>query len=110
MVFAQRIFIDTKFPIELRASFKFNNETRNYLNLRSNNKLTVYKMEDTGTFYFFMSKIINEFCLQDLELNINKFSLKIFNNINLIFLKFVKLFINFDLAHKNFKKNTFNLQ
>ena len=48
------------------------------------------------TFVYLISKLINNFCLNDLELDYKFYKLRTENNINLLFNKFVLIFATID--------------
>jgi hypothetical protein len=55
-----------------------------------------------ATFAFFFAKFVNNLCVDDIFLRFSFFKTVIFNNINLLFTKFLFLFPKFDLRNKNF--------
>lgn len=55
------------------------------------------------TFEYFFSKFINEFSLMDIGLKFETFKIRVHNNINIIFDKFIKINTKFDLYYKDYK-------
>ena len=53
-----------------------------------------------STFVFIFSKLINNFLLHELGAKLKLFVLRIFNNINLYYRKFVKVFPKMDMKYK----------
>jgi hypothetical protein len=70
--------------------------------MRDINDIAGYSRGEEGTFYYYFSQIINKLCINDLKLSLDLFKTRVENNINLIFLDFVKIFGHFDLKHKNY--------
>ena len=71
-------------------------------------KVTLYRLPRTRTHYgedtfnFFINKLLNKFCIDDLKLNLNFFKKRIYNNINLIFFNFIDYFPKLNLYYKEF--------
>lgn len=103
LVFSFKIIHNSNSPFYLRTRIKFNNENPDLKdNMRGINDLEGYVMGEENTFYYFFSQIINKFCINDLKLTLAIFKIRVENNINLIFLEFIKVFEKFDIKHKNF--------
>ena len=103
--FVHKIYQGPNSPIYLKAQINQKKDTINY-NLRSSNTFTQSqtKFSHYGerTFNFFSSKLLNEFCLNDFLLKYDLFRTIIFNNINMIYIKFIEHFKIYDLYYKNF--------
>ena len=103
IVFAFKIVHNNSFPVCLKNQIIINNENPIYpYGLRGINKLRCCGKEEENTFYYYFSQIINKFCIDDLKLPIDILKIRVENNINVIFLEFVKLYEKFDLKHKTF--------
>jgi hypothetical protein len=94
-------------PRNLSILFIFNSALNKKYSLRNTNDLyipSIGRYNDNGEkqFDYFFSKFINEIMSKnEIELDFDLFKTRAKNNINLLFLDFVVIFINFDL---NFKK------
>ena len=55
-----------------------------------------------STFSFFFAKFVNEMVVKDIKQHFNFFNLIVYNNVSLLFIKFVSIFPKFDLVNKNF--------
>jgi hypothetical protein len=84
--------------------FEFNRDRNKGYLLRNNDNLfipQVGKLNRYGceTFQFMFSKLINELCILDLNIDSKLFKIRMKNNINLNFFKFIKLFPKFDIDY-----------
>ena len=86
-------------PKQLKAQLTLNKECSKGYELRNKNqfqlKIQLNNHYGEATFDFFFVKFINNLLLNDLYINFNFFSKRIFNNINLLYTKFIKLFPKF---------------
>jgi hypothetical protein len=72
----------------------------------NNNSIGRYNDNGEKQFDYFFSKFINEIMSKnEIELDFDLFKTRAKNNINLLFLDFVVIFINFDLNFKKMFKN-----
>jgi hypothetical protein len=98
-------------PRNLSKLFIFNSALNKKYSLRNTNDLyipSIGRYNDNGEkqFYYFFSKFINEIMSKnEIELDFDLFKTRAKNNINLLFLDFVVIFINFDLNFKKMFKN-----
>ena len=90
---------------QLKKQLNFNKDLNKKYNLRNKNKLSQPKIagsncfdEDTIEYFFYL--FINTCCLDDLHLKLNLFKIRTKNNINILFLKFIRKFPKFDLNYK----------
>jgi hypothetical protein len=96
----------TQPTMQLRESCQ-NTLTHKITNINSRHKNALHQPTSTSkvgdlTFDHFFSSFVNNIIVKDIHQRFNFFKTIIFNNINLLFLKFVKLFPKFDLINKNF--------
>ena len=92
-------------PIRLKSILVRNCSKNLIYNLRNSNQYIVpskgkYNEYREKTFDYFYSIFINNFLISNLQFDYNSFNRWIDNNINLIFVKFCKIFINFDIFYK----------
>jgi exonuclease III len=122
--FVHKIYNDIDSPLDLKNQFIINenivttNQFISKRNLRNRNHLYVpatnaFNNYGQQTFSYFFSKLINKFCINDLKIDFILFQQRIFNNINVIFIEFIKVFEKFDLNYpttyfKYLKQLTFN--
>ena len=103
--FVHKIYQEINSPKNLKAQINQKKDTINY-NLRSCNTFTQSqtKFSHYGeqTFNFFSSNLLNEFCPNDFLIKYELFRTIIFNNINIIYIKFIKVFKKYDIYYKNF--------
>jgi hypothetical protein len=98
-------------PRNLSKLFIFNSALNKKYSLRNTNDLyipSIGRYNDNGEkqFDYFFSKFINEIMSKnEIELDFDLFKTRAKNNINLLFLDFVVIFINFDLNFKKMFKN-----
>ena len=86
------------FNINLKNELTFNNKLKKGYSLRNENNLaltnsTFLNNFSENTFHYFFTKFINSCCIDIIYLNEKHFKTFIENNINLIFLIFIKNFI-----------------
>ena len=104
-IYIYKIFHNNDSPHNLLNSFVFNRELNKKYNLRNLSDLHIPSksiFNDFGerSFSYFFSKFINELCRNDIEIDYSFYKIRIKNNINLLFLKFVEVFVKFDLKFK----------
>jgi hypothetical protein len=104
MIFIHKILRSDNSPTNLKKSFEYNCDLNKRYELRNLNELRTPRISNLNnygelTFNFFFSKMINRFCVKDLDLDFGFFRLRTKNNINLIFNEFIKIFIKFDLNY-----------
>jgi hypothetical protein len=102
--FFHKILHEKNAPIILKHKITFNHSFNKPYPLRNVNKLFVpgsNKNNQYGdiSFSIFFSKFINETCVNDIKLESLLFNTRIKNNINIIFLKFIKIFPKFDIIY-----------
>jgi hypothetical protein len=106
--YIHKILNNSNSPANLVACFTYNNNLNKKYNLRNLNKLYIpskgkYNDRFENTFNYFFSKFVNELYSEDLLLGFNLFKIRVINNINCNFLKFIKTFEKFDINFKNYK-------
>ena len=103
-LFIHKIHNEINSPLNLKCQIILTNDVLNY-NLRSNIKysITQTKISHYGelTFNYFTSKFLNEF-IDEIDLKMSLFKTRIYNNINILYNKFIKIFPKFNLVFKNF--------
>ena len=107
--YIHKIITNLGTPANLLKCLTYNRNLDKKYNLRNLNKLTIpskgkYNDYIENTFRYFFSKLINEFYINDLDINVNLFKIRVINNINNIFPVFVKTFDKFDINFKNYVK------
>lgn len=107
LIFSHKIVNSLNGPLNLKSNLvKNSNLNKTYL-LRNNHELAYPKLSKLNnygeqTFSYFFIRLINNLCINDIDLDLRLFKFRINNNINLIFNDFVILFGNFDLDFKIF--------
>ena len=91
--------------LQVNKWFLFNSALNKKYNLRNINdyyipSIGVFNETGSKQFIYFFSKFINELCRNDIEIDYSFYKIRIKNNINLLFLKFVEVFVKFDLKFK----------
>jgi hypothetical protein len=105
--FFHKLFHDPNAPASFKQKIVFNKDLNKPYNLRNINQIYVPGSDKNNlygddTFSVFFSKFVNEICLNDINIDSILFKNRIRNNINIIFIKFNKLFQKFDV---NFIEN-----
>jgi hypothetical protein len=109
LIFSHKILNSLNGPINLKASFEKKSDLNRTYSLRNDNELMhpkISKINNHGerTFAYCFTKLINNICIEDINLDFNFFKSRVKNNINIHFNKFVTLFVRFDLNYKIFYK------
>ncbi len=109
LIFSHKILNSLNGPINLKASFEKKSDLNRTYSLRNDNELMhpkISKINKQGerTFAYCFTKLINNICIEDINLDFNFFKSRVKNNINIHFNKFVTLFVRFDLNYKIFYK------
>ena len=104
MLFSHKIINNEYSPEELRIQFITNFTLNKNYNLRNLNKFyepTLSKLNnfDEETFIYFFSRFVNDFYINNINLDFNSFKIWANNNVNIFFPKFVKLFPKFQLLY-----------
>ena len=94
-------------PEELKSKLVYNYQLNRPYKLRNEVQLSIppkSKFNDYGerVFAHFYSKFINNLIIDEIGLTPNTFDARIKNNVNFLYLKFVKTFEKFDLKFVNF--------
>lgn len=106
-VFIYKILSDPMSPLDLKIQFEKKSNVFPRYDLRKSNNFIIPskgKFNDFGerTFSYFYSKFVNHLLIDDLSLSEATFKNRIKINNNLLFLKFVDMFENFDIKFKHF--------
>jgi len=96
-------------PINLKNSLEKKSSLNRTYSLRNDNEFIPPRISDKNnygerTFAYFFTKLINNICIKDINLDLNFFKIIVNNNINIYFNDFVFLFEKFDLNYKTFQK------
>lgn len=111
LIFIHKIVNDDTSPVLLKNMInKYEISMLSYplRTAASYRKVTLYRLPRTRTHYgedtfnFFINKLLNKFCIDDLKLNLNFFKKRIYNNINLIFFNFIDYFPKLNLYYKEY--------
>ncbi len=102
--FVYKIYNNVESPKNLKNKLIIYNNNENNYQLR--NKKTFY-VPNTGnlnkygerTFNYVFPILLNKFCLNDLNLSYNLYKIRMFNNINLNYINFIKYFEKYDLKY-----------
>ncbi len=92
--------------MQLRKRYQ-NTLTHAYITINSRHTNAISQPKTTSkagsaTFSYFFASFVTNMIVDDIHQHFNFFKSIIFNNINLLFLKFVRFFPKFDLINKNF--------
>lgn len=109
LLFSFKLINYKSFNINLKNQIVFNNQLKKGYLLRNNDKLAItfsssLNNYNENTLQFFFTKFINSCCIDIIYLSENHYKIFIQNNINLIFLVFIKNFDKFDLKFKYLNK------
>ena len=109
LLFSFKLINYKSFNINLKNEIVFNNQLKKGYLLRNNDNLAItfsssLNNYNENTLHFFFTKFINSCCIDIIYLNENHYKIFIQNNINLIFLVFIKNFDKFDLKFKYLNK------
>jgi hypothetical protein len=114
--FVHKLLNDKSAPTKFKKLIIPNNTLNKNHKLRNQNQFCVpgsHKNNSYGdeSFAIFFSKFINELFLKDLDTDFILFKIRVVNNVNISFIKFVKLFPKFDIDFRyisnfiNYRKN-----
>ncbi len=95
-------------PVELRNLFVKNDQLNKCYPLRNINNYVMPKISSLNnygevTFLYTFTKILNTFCINDINLHYDFFSSRIKNNVNILFDKFFLTLPKFHLTFKSFE-------
>ena len=105
LLFSFKLLNYKMFNINLKNELIFNNKLNKGYSLRNENNLafinsTSLNSFNENTLHYFFTKFINCCCIDIIYLNEKHYKIFIENNINLIFLIFIKNFAKFDVQYK----------
>ena len=110
-IFSYKLFNMSSTNNEFKLLSVFNRDLSKGYELRNidliNVNYTPVKNLTDLSYYYFFSQFINSFSINEMKLSETHFYNNKKNNINLYFVKFIKIFPKFDL---NYKVNTFNAE
>ena len=100
--FVHKIFNSYSAPSLLSEKLQLNKDHKSYRLRNCNNIIEPNPRTIHGgqTFSYFFSKLINNIFLDTININFEDFKTITFNNINNIYIKFIKYFENFDLNYR----------
>jgi len=109
LIFSHKILNSVNGPINLKNSLEKKSSLNRTYSLRNDNEFIPPRISDKNnygerTFAYFFTKLINNICIKDINLDLNFFKIIVNNNINIYFNDFVFLFEKFDLNYKTFQK------
>ena len=85
--------LSTKGPVNHTYDLR-NNQNHESLNVPSISYLNNF---ETRTFEYVFPKLLNLTCILDIKISRKLFNIRVYNNINLYYSKFIQSFQNFDL-------------
>lgn len=100
--FFHKLLHELNAPSSFKQQIIITKDLNKHYNLRNLNQIYVpgshkNNLYGDDSFSVFFSKFVNEICLNDINIDFVLFKSRIMNNINLIFIKFNKLFPKFDV-------------
>ena len=112
LVFTQKLLKareNSSGPKLLTNLLKKNSELNKGYMLRNLQEIATQQISDLNnygedTFHFVYCRIASEFCVHETEIDINFYKLRVKNNINTIFTKFIEHWPKFDLSYNLYLK------